>query len=35
VDYPIGTTVHFDLNPKMVRFFDPKTEAAIQQEVSA
>ena len=35
VDYPIGTTVHFDLDPKMVRFFDPKTEAGIQLEVSA
>ncbi len=27
--YPIGTTVHFDLNPEMIRFFDPKTEAAM------
>ena len=34
VDYPLGTIVHFDLDPKMVRFFDPKTEAAIQPEVS-
>ncbi len=32
-DYPIGTTVHFDLDPEMVRFFDPHTEAAFTQEV--
>ena len=31
--YPIGTPVRFDLNPDMVRFFDPKTEAALQREV--
>jgi len=29
VSYPIGTPVHFDINPEMVRFFDPKTEMAI------
>jgi len=29
VDYDIGTPVNFDLNPEMVRFFDPKTELAI------
>ena len=32
VNYPIGTPVHFDLDPDMVRFFDPETEAAIQKE---
>jgi ABC-type sugar transport system ATPase subunit len=35
INYPIGTVVHFDLNPNMVRFFNPKTEAAIEREVSA
>ena len=29
VSFPIGTLVHFDINPEMVRFFDPKTEMAI------
>jgi multiple sugar transport system ATP-binding protein len=29
INYPIGTVVHFDLNPNMVRFFNPKTEAAV------
>jgi len=29
VSYPTGTPVHFDINPEMVRFFDPKTEMAI------
>jgi multiple sugar transport system ATP-binding protein len=29
VNYPIGTPIHFDLDPDMVRFFDPRTEAAI------
>jgi multiple sugar transport system ATP-binding protein len=33
--YPIGTPVHFALNPAMVRFFDPKTELAIVREVTA
>jgi len=33
VNYPIGTVVRFDLNPKMVRFFNPKTETAIRREV--
>jgi multiple sugar transport system ATP-binding protein len=27
--FPIGAPVHFDINPEMVRFFDPKTEMAI------
>jgi multiple sugar transport system ATP-binding protein len=34
VEYPIGTRVRFDVDPKMVRFFDPKTEKAIQKEVT-
>jgi multiple sugar transport system ATP-binding protein len=29
VSFPIGTPVHFDINPEMVRFFDPKTEMAV------
>ena len=29
VHYPIGQPVRFDLNPAMVRFFDPKTQQAI------
>jgi multiple sugar transport system ATP-binding protein len=33
VQYPIGTSVKFDLDPQMVRFFDPGTENAIQREV--
>lgn len=34
--YEIGANIHFDLNPDMVRFFDPKTEATIlaQAEVA-
>ena len=35
INYPIGTVVHFDLNPEMVRFFHPQTEAAIKPEVGA
>ncbi len=27
--YPIGTVVHFDLDPAMVRFFNPETELAL------
>jgi multiple sugar transport system ATP-binding protein len=34
VPYPIDTLVHFDINPQMVRFFNPKTEAAIKIEVT-
>jgi multiple sugar transport system ATP-binding protein len=30
--YPIGTTVHFDLNPEMTRFFNPETEMALNKE---
>jgi multiple sugar transport system ATP-binding protein len=33
--YPIGTPVRFDLDPEMVRFFNPTTEAALQRETSA
>jgi multiple sugar transport system ATP-binding protein len=29
LSFPIGTPVHFDINPDMVRFFDPGTEMAI------
>ena len=31
--YPIGTSLKFDINPQMVRFFDPATELAIRREV--
>jgi multiple sugar transport system ATP-binding protein len=34
IDYPIGTNVQFDIDPQMVRFFNPETEAAIKKEVS-
>jgi multiple sugar transport system ATP-binding protein len=34
IPYAIDTLVHFDINPQMVRFFNPKTEAAIKPEVS-
>jgi multiple sugar transport system ATP-binding protein len=30
---PIGATVRFDLDPEMVRLFDPRTEAAVTREV--
>jgi len=33
-DYPIGTPVRFDLNPEMVRFFNPETENAIRREAA-
>ena len=32
VSYPIGASVRFDLDPEMVRFFDPQTEAALTRE---
>jgi multiple sugar transport system ATP-binding protein len=35
VNYPIGATVHFDIDPKMMRFFNPATEKAIRREVNA
>ena len=31
--YPIGAPVRFDLDPKMVRFFDPQSELAMTPEV--
>ena len=34
IPYPIDTLVHFDINPQMVRFFNPKTEASITLEVT-
>jgi multiple sugar transport system ATP-binding protein len=30
--YPIGTMVRFDLDPEMVRFFNPKTELAVMRK---
>jgi multiple sugar transport system ATP-binding protein len=33
IDYPIGTTLRFDVEPETMRFFDPATEAAITREV--
>jgi multiple sugar transport system ATP-binding protein len=33
IDYPLGAKVRFDLDPEMMRFFDPATEAAITREV--
>ncbi len=33
VNYPIGASVKFDLDPQMVRFFEPTTEYAIRREV--
>ncbi len=33
LSYPIGSRVKFDLDPQMIRFFNPKTEAAIRPEV--
>ncbi len=34
-NYPVGATICFDLNSTMVRYFNPKTEAAIRPEVAA
>jgi multiple sugar transport system ATP-binding protein len=33
--YPIGTTVHFDLDPEMVRFFNPETESALVRKAAS
>jgi multiple sugar transport system ATP-binding protein len=33
--YALDTPVSFDLNEEMVRFFDPRTQNAISQEISA
>ncbi len=32
VAYPIGEQVRFDIQPEMVRFFDPRSEAALKAE---
>ena len=34
VNYPIGTPVRFNIDPVMVRFFNPTTKTAISREVS-
>jgi multiple sugar transport system ATP-binding protein len=34
VSYPIGSLVSFTIDPRMVRFFDPASEKAIQGEAS-
>jgi multiple sugar transport system ATP-binding protein len=34
IDYPIGAMVRFDVNPDMVRLFNPETEAALTREVA-
>jgi ABC-type sugar transport system ATPase subunit len=31
--YPIGTSVRFDFDDEMIRFFNPRTEAAVRWEV--
>ena len=33
-DYPVGTAVRFDLDGAVVRYFQPRTEAAIQREAA-
>jgi multiple sugar transport system ATP-binding protein len=33
--HPIGETLRFDIDPQMVRFFDPQTEVALQKGGSA
>lgn len=33
VNYPLNTVVRFDLEPEMVRFFDPRTERALRREM--
>jgi multiple sugar transport system ATP-binding protein len=32
--YPMGTAVRFDIDPEMVRFFNPRTEAAVRREAT-
>jgi ABC-type sugar transport system ATPase subunit len=32
ISYPIGTKINLDIEPDKVRFFDLKTEAALQRE---
>ena len=34
VTFPIGSAVRFSIDPKMMRFFDPQSKQAIQQEVT-
>jgi len=34
ISYPIDTLVHFDIDPQMVRFFNPITEVACKPEVT-
>ncbi|MBZ0309502.1 MAG: hypothetical protein K8I82_25795, partial [Anaerolineae bacterium] len=31
IAHPIGEVLHFDIDPKMVRFFNPKTELALSE----
>jgi multiple sugar transport system ATP-binding protein len=33
-NYPMGTKVRFDIDPTMVRFFDPRTERAVSAEAT-
>jgi len=35
VEHVMGSEIRFDINPDMVRFFDPKTENALKKEVRA
>lgn len=35
VEHRMGAQIHFDLDPEMVRFFDPKSERALAKEVIA
>ena len=35
VDHAMGAVIRFDLDPEMVRFFDPKTELTLVREVQA
>jgi multiple sugar transport system ATP-binding protein len=34
VNHPIGASIRFNLDPTMVRFFDPHTESALRREVN-
>jgi multiple sugar transport system ATP-binding protein len=31
INYPMGSAVHFDLDPEMARFFNPETELAVNK----
>jgi multiple sugar transport system ATP-binding protein len=33
-NFPIGTRIRFDIDPEMVRFFHPGTEAAVRREAT-